>query len=480
MKESKLFKYIAALPGKEQEKFRQFVFSPYINQHQKTQELLDHALRRISAGKAPLSAEKLFAKLFPGEPFEEQRLHNLLSGLKKLLLRFLAWEELENKPFQEEVLAIEGSHRRNLFDLFSNRTKLLNKKLEAYPFRDDQYYHARYQLNVISGYHAGTFGERAKTRDIFQTMLDHLDRYYLVEKLRHACHLTAHSILFAVHYDFSFLDTILSKLSEGPEQYTRDPDLDTYYTILLSLREEQSDAHYLHLKALLREKFDRLSPAAKTDLYGFANNYCIRKINAGNSDYQVELFDLYKQGLERGLLVVNGHLSEWDYKNIATLGCSLKEFEWTEQFLEAFQEKLPPNRRENAYNYNLANLYYNKKMYDRVLSTLFRVQFTDVKYHLNTTFLILRTYFAKGDTEALLSLLETFRLYILRNQQIPATEKKGYTNFLGLTRKLVNLKLQGPVYSKTPMNEQLQALRKKIEEKDNVINKYWLLEQCRE
>ena len=101
MKESKLFKYIAALSGKDQEKFRQFVVSPYINQHQKTQELLDFALRRISAGKEPLAPEKLFAKLFPGEPFEEQKLHNLLSGLKKLLLRFLALEELENKPFQE-------------------------------------------------------------------------------------------------------------------------------------------------------------------------------------------------------------------------------------------------------------------------------------------------------------------------------------------------------------------------------------------
>ena len=38
--------------------------------------------------------ERLFGKLFPEEAFEEQKLHNLFSGLKKLYLRFLALEEL--------------------------------------------------------------------------------------------------------------------------------------------------------------------------------------------------------------------------------------------------------------------------------------------------------------------------------------------------------------------------------------------------
>jgi hypothetical protein len=270
----------------------------------------------------------------------------------------------------------------------------------------------------------------------------------------------------------------MAHIAEEPGKYIIDDDLDAYYTILLSLQDEQNEQHYLHMKSLLRERFQHLSPGAVADLYGFANNYCIRQINTGKSTYQHELFELYQQGLERGLLLVNGYLSEWDYKNIATLGCSLKAFEWTEQFLEQFQAKLPPNRRENAYNYNLANLYYNKRLYDKVLSTLFRVQFTDVKYHLNTTFLLLRTYYAKGDTEALFSLMDTFRVYILRNRQITTAEKKGYTNFLGLAKKLVKTKLQAPLYSKTSQEEQLAALRKRIEETDNVINRYWLLEQC--
>ena len=478
MKHSKIFQYISALSAREQEKFRQFVFSPYTNQHQKSQELLEYLLSSLNRGKTEIAPEKAFAKLFPKEPYDEQKLHNLLSNLKKLFLRFLALDELEQKPFLEDILTLEACNRKNFSKLLISRTRQLDKKLEEYPYRDEHYHQARYAMQVVQGYHTGTFGDRAKTSEIFQEMMDHLDRSYLLQKLRHACHLTAHSILFNLQYDFGPLKLWMAHIAEEPGKYLIDNDLDAYYTILLSLQDEQDERHYLHMKSLLREQFQHLSPGAVADLYGFANNYCIRQINTGKSAYQHELFELYQQGLERGLLLINGYLSEWDYKNIATLGCSLKAFEWTEQFLEAFQDKLPPNRRENAYNYNLANLYYNKRLYDKVLSTLFRVQFTDVKYHLNTTFLLLRTYYAKGDTEALFSLIDTFRVYILRNRQITTAEKKGYTNFLGLAKKLVKTRLQGPLYSKTSLEEQLAALRKRIEETDNVINRYWLLEQC--
>lgn len=478
MKQSKLFKYLEALTPREREKFRQLVFSPYINQHQKTQELLDIALKGLEDDDETLTSEQVFERLSPEEPYSEQKLHNHLSSLKKLFLRYLAFEALEQQPFLEDLLVLEEANRRNYFDLFINRAKHLEKQLETAPSKDEHYQHVSFRLNVLLGYHSGTFGHRGKTSATLQKMMDHLDRYYLVEKLRHACHLTAHSILLNVQYDLAFLAPILETLQKNPAKYTNDPVIDVYYTILQTLRDEQEEGHYLHLKTLLSERFEALSPNTQIDLYRFANNYCIRKLNTGNNAYLQELFSLYKQGLNRELLLEHGYISEWDYKNIATLGCSLKEFEWTENFLETFREKLPANRRENAYTFNLGNLYFHKKMYDQVRTTLLRVQFTDVKYHLNTSFLLLRTYFAEGDTEALYNLLDTLRIYILRNRQITTEEKKGYQNFLNFAKKLVNYKLQGPLYSKQPLQEKMAALRQKIEHSPNVTHKNWLLEQC--
>lgn len=480
MKQSKLFVYLESFSSREQEKFRQFVLSPYINQHLKTRELLEIALEQSRDGAHQYSPREIFKILHPDEPFSEQKLHNYLSSLKKLFLKFLAYEAFERQNYMEDLLVLEEANRRNLFDLFGNRVKQLEKQLEASPFRDEQYSYALYRINVQLGYHTGTFGRRAKTNVTLQKMMDHLDRFYLIEKLRHACHLTAHSILLNVQYDLGFLPHILEVIEKKPERYTADPTIDAYYTILHTLRYEREESYYLHLKSLLSKHFDELSSNAQIDLYRFANNYCIRKLNTGNNAYQEELFDLFKQALEKGLLLENGFISEWDYKNISTLGCSLKAFEWTEIFLEDFKDKLPDNCRENAYTFNLANLYYHKKMFGKVRETLLKVQFTDVKYHLNTAFLLLRTYFAEDDTEALYNLLDTLRIYILRNRQITTDEKKGYNNFLNFARKLVNYRSQdGIYYTRQPMSEKITALRTKIENTPNVTHKNWLLEQCR-
>ena len=424
MEQSKLIKHIKALTPKDREKLREFVHSPYFNQHQKTQELLQILLDRME-DIAEYSKEKIFELLFPNERYDEQRLHNLMSSLKKLFQRFIGFEQLEQNPLLEELLTVEGANRRNQFELLTNRAKQLEKHLQAQPFRDEKYHYVQYRLNNILGYYEGQYVDRSKSATTFQRMLNYLDRYFILEKLRHACHLTAHALIFNTQYDFLFLDHILAYLQAHPEQFEEDPSITLYHTTLFSLREEQNPAHYLALKNLLSHQLKSLPPLEQQDLFSFSYNYCIRKINSGNSEYQTELFNLYKQGLENGLLVVSGHISEWDYKNIATLGCKLKEFEWTERFLQDFHDKLPLHRRENVYNYNLAYLYYNKKMYNQVLSTLLQVQFTDVKYHLATTFLLLRTYFALRDTEALLSLIETFRIYIIRSRHMTVEEKRA-------------------------------------------------------
>ncbi len=233
------------------------------------------------------------------------------------------------------------------------------------------------------------------------------------------------------------------------------------------------------MKNMLVNYMDVMPRQDCSDLYTFAYNYCIRRINQGDSGYQDELFELYKKGLASGMLLKNNLLSEWDYKNIATLGCSLKAYEWTENFLRQYKDYIPAHQRENAYSYNLANYYYHQKMYDKTLQTLLHVQFTDVKYHLNSNFLLLRTYYALHDTEALLSLIETFRIYVIRNQKITTDQKRSYTNFVRFAKKLVQLRHNASTFSKKALREKLDALALKVESTENVINRIWLLEECR-
>lgn len=477
MESSKLVQYIRDLDRKDRDKFMQFVDSPYFNQHKPTQKLLHIILKELDRKKPRLEKERVFDLLFKGESYQEQSLYNVMSNLKKLLHRFVAQQQFEAKDLQEELYTVTWAYDNNKFDLLTNRGKHLQKQLDKVPFHDDQYYYTNYQLNLMMGYYQSQYVDRSKSKEL-QEMLHQLDNYYILEKLRNSCHLKAHVILINTQYDFSLLDEVLNYVENHPDRFSREPSIILYYTILMTLRHDETPLYYDQLKEILREGYDRLSPAEQQDLYSFSYNYCIRKINQGKTKYQQELFDLYKQGLRSGILLKNGFINEWDYKNITTLGCGLKAFEWTENFINTYKNHLPAHQRENAYNYNLANLYYNKRMYEEAISTLLHVQFTDIKYHLNTTYLLLRTYYAKQDTEALLHLIDTFRVYILRNKKMTSEQKRSYTNFLRFTKRLVLIQSREGVLSRSENQKSLEKLAQKILESDNIINRQWLLKEC--
>jgi hypothetical protein len=479
MKNSKIVQYIFEFSPSDREKFTQFVHSPFFNQHQKTKQLYDIIVKQVNKKKVRLDAETVFKKLFPDEPFKQQKLHDLQSNLKKLLNRFYAAQYLEEHPVFSNLLTLETAYKRNQFDFLKNRANQLKKDLQKQVSRDETYYYANYRMNNIIGYYGGTFVNRNKP-DRLQAMLNHLDRYYILEKLKNSCQTYAHHLLINAQYDWTFLDDVLNYLDQHKEQFKEDYSILLYQNILLSLRDYQNERHYQYLKKLLEGHLDRFNEEEQSDLFTFAYNYCILRINRGHSPYQEELFHLYEQGLETGLVFQHGVITEWNYKNIATLGAKLKKFKWTEDFITHYKAYLPQQHQENVYNYNLAYLYYSKGQYDKVLDHLLHVQYTDVKYHLSSSYLLVRTYHKLGNTEALLGLLDTFRLFVMRNKQMTGSQKKEYINFIRLAKKLILLKHEYQIYAKAERTKKLDKLRKQIEETDPLINRSWLLEECEE
>ncbi|MEL7121447.1 MAG: hypothetical protein AAFO07_18510, partial [Bacteroidota bacterium] len=475
MQQSKLIKHLTTLSKKERERFRLFVISPYFNQHQKTIELLeliyDHLERPIDI--MPTKKE-LFNKLFSGQQYDEQQVHNILSYLKKIYHKYLAQRHFEESTLLDELHTVEQAYDLKQYDLMNNRAKQLEKKLKQSKHRNSEYYHTNYRMNHVLGFYYANYIDRTKSETL-QKMLFDLDNYFLIEKLKNCCHLVANSILLNTKYDYGLFNELVNYVETNKAKFDEDPVVIMYYTILMSLLDERNEKHYEDMKAMLNEKIASLSDSDANLLYSFSYNYCIRQINQGKVVYQRELFQLYQKGLENGLLLPGGIISEWDYKNVITLGSKLKEFDWTEDFIESYKEKLPIRQKENAYRFNLANFYYNQKKYEDTLHTLQHVQFTDVKYHLNTTFLILRSHYDLKNYESSLATIDTLRVYVLRSKKMTSDQKKEYTNFLRLAKKLVQIQINAQVYTKKKNQEKISSLFQKIQQSDNVINKIKLI-----
>lgn len=471
---SKIIDQLLNLSASEKRKFLNFAASPYLNKHEKTSELVTLILEREDASVIAEDQQYLFSLIFPDTPYQEQLMHNLLAYLKKLYHKFIALEQLNSQNFTEELNALEYSYTNNQWDFFINRSKALTKNLNNTLQKDAHYHFTNYKLNSLLGYHQSAFFDRTKTEH-FQAMMDHLDLFFLQEKLKHSCHLKANMDIANTQYELRLLDQIIIFLESEEAYYLNDPIIKLYYTIYKTMEMDLSEPYYQQLQEILTTDLSSYPPEASQDLYTFSYNYCIRQINTGNEDYKRELFQLYKKGLSNGLLLENNILSEWDFKNITTLGCNLEEFDWTLTFIENYKNHLPENRQENAYNFALGLWYFSKRLFDDALNALQLVQYTDVKYHISTTFLTIRTYYEKQDTEALLSLLETFRIYIIRNKKIPTVEKRGYNNFVRFTKHLVHLVHQPYTFSPQEFQKKLAKLQTNIENTTELINKNWLL-----
>lgn len=465
------------MDGRERERLRQFVASPYFNRHAATEALLAFILKEIGKKKPRLDearAQDAMDRINAG-----MKLADLQSALMKLVNKFLAVEQLQAEDFREEVLTLKRTKELKRFGLLTNRGKRLDRRVDRHPFRDGDTHLAAYEWKNINGYRQAE-ANRKDTREM-QSMLDHLDRYYIVEKLRHACKLTANMMVMNTHFDLLFVDPILEYLGgeEGRKllDETVEPSIDCYYHILLSLREPDDVSHYERMIHYLDAGLERLPEDHQKDLYGFASNYCIGRIMSGHADYRLQLFELYKRGLETGIIYNRGVISEWDYKNIVTLGSGIGEYGWTERFIEDNREKLPARERDNAYALNKAQYLYSRKRYDEASSLLFTVSDSDVKVHLARVLLEVRIAYDQEDQETGLNLLENLRLYVMRNRNVSTKDKKGYTNWVRFTRQLINLKHQRPFMDRAGYGKKMESLRDAVRAADPLFAKAWLMRE---
>ncbi len=476
---SRLIQELEALSPKDRDRFSQFVNSPYFNQHENTRKLLCLIFKGLDNKERKLERRYLHKQLFPGKPYREQSVFDVMSYLKKLFLRFLAHERLADKKFAEDLLTFEAAHHRRRFDLMKNRARRLERDLTGVDKSGSHYQQLRYEMNRTLGYHEGTFeGENRTTLDKLQQMMDDLDSYYFVEKLKNACQLQAMMMRTSSEYDFGPLDELLLYLERNWEQkFAAQPSILLYYNILMLLRHWEDPTHYQQLRSMIEEQLDVLTSEEQADLFHFANNYCILRINRGDGQYLRELFELYQRSDQANLLLSNGMMNEKQYKNITALGCNLREFDYVEDFLDRYREYLPAAKQENAYTYNKATFYYFQKRYDEAEELLRDVLFTDVIYHTNATMLRLRIFFENRDTESLLNLLETFRLYILRNRKLSAQDKKSYTNFIRFAKPVSLLKHQADTFTPTDYEEKLKKLHTRIQSTENMLGRDWLLKE---
>lgn len=440
-----------------------FVRSPIHNQHEDVIKLFQYLRQHLSGHGRGLSKEKVFHQLFPNEPFNIQQLHYVSSYLLKVIEEYLAWQEWRNGEKDYQMALMRSLRQHKLDTLFDNCL-------------------AKAMANANDAQHAGTFDmyanyqllleqfnfERLKSgKQVFQLqeMTNALDAYFVAEKLKNACILFSSQIVNKSNYDTGLLSQVLAFLEQ--KNLKENPIIALYYHAFRTLESPKNDDSFQALKGLLNKHHNSLNLNELHDIYILTINYCIRQLNSGDQGFMQEVFSIYQLGLKSNAFVQNGSMSPRTYSNIVMAGLKLHSFNWVGNFIHEYKNYLPEKQREGFFNYNLARHFYEQKNYKLAMPLLLQMEYDDVLLTCLGKILLSKMHYELDEFESLSSLLQSFKVYVLRKRKLLGEyHQEGTLKFIHFLGKLLQVQLNIK-----------EHLKHEISDTKVVVEKEWLLAQ---
>ncbi|MFK7904778.1 MAG: hypothetical protein AB8B69_06620, partial [Chitinophagales bacterium] len=309
--------------------------------------------------------KELWWALYVNKKMDRGRINNLLVELEKHLNTFFAHRSLRDEQMLGKVLVLGHLNQRKpdsppirkyvATKLKKFEDKLGEGKAEA---TDDWYY--KYRLQVENSIF---FNKADDTNSHLNKLLGNLDMFYLLERLKFICvSLDRKQVLNSdaeglelkafTHY----LKGIKSVVWEESVVFR------LYYHLFMGLIEEEDKAiHYERLEEEFLSESRKIIDREKTNFRYVIINYYVRRINQGDIVYKEKLHLFFEELLHQGLIIIKGKLEDTYYRNIVLNALDLGKWDWTQDFIETYKDKIrPQSRAKDTYAYSKALLAYNK------------------------------------------------------------------------------------------------------------------------
>ncbi len=477
MESTKLYNSLKYLDIYELSAFDKFINSPYFNQNEKLTGLY-RILLPFLKNKRDIEIEKLqvWEKLFGNQDFDDKYFRKINSDLLKLLERFIAQQVYDESDTLLNNNLLKGITRKGAFKMYNSAIANADRLIHRNYNRNSEYYFQQFLTEKNKFNFTSEFEKKSKKQTKhnwlnIKEISDNIDIFYVSEKLKLYSTLLSAKSIKKIDVELSFMDEILQYVRAN--ELWKFPPVALYYQIYLTLTESNIEEHYYKLKELITG-FIHLFPVEEAlDIYESALNYCVNRINSGQSKFYLEYLSLYKNMIQNNVLLKGEKLDPTRFRNIVISALRVNDFKWAEWFIEEYKDKLDEKYRENAVTFNLARLSFYKKDFDRVKKYLRNVEFNDMAYELSAKSMLIATYYDTDDYDPLYSLLESFNMFLNRNKKtIPDQKIKAHQILIKFVKKLITI---NPGDKKA-----VEKLKQNIESAGEIPDKQWLLDRVME
>ncbi|MCB0520588.1 MAG: hypothetical protein H6577_16135 [Lewinellaceae bacterium] len=390
------------------------------------------------------------AHIYPGQPYNDAKMRKLMTRLTHLLEDFLIQQELSKDEATRHRLLASTLSRRGDYRLFKDAIEGRLKTIENGRVLGLAYYLEHQQLFASLYFHTETAKFTTHDSSLRQSIA-HLEKHITLESLLMGAECLVRDRTLSSGGGYAFFENALQMAKGWGAECP--PVIAFFRDVVLLLLRPGQVADLSKLSSQVLSVFDEMGGDEQRMALKLLIFYATPYANNGSGEHSKFIFDLYRLGMEKGLLQHGDNpIDPILFLNIAITGAVEGAFEWTADFIKKYHPMLPVQDRENARHLGLASWHYQLGLAQgdtaelcRALALLNHIPIrSDEIYDLRTRSLQFRIMFdlflaGAEPLETVLEQARNFKRYLSKNTTYSAAKRGAYTTFLQYAAALAKL-----------------------------------------
>jgi len=474
MHNTKIIEILKTFTEKEFIRLGEFVGSKFFNKNEQVIKLFINLRKHYPVFESEeLEKKKLYEKIYGKQKYSDEKMRTLISVLMKLVKKFLAHYDLENKTYFSNILLLEQLRLRAQMNTFEYEYDKANAYIEKNLYKESEYYYASYRNNSEFFYaHSAGIGSVEDESKLINKISSDLEHYLLIEALDNNYQMLIRKIKLNYEPKYIFLDVIKNKIEKG--DYSKTPLLLLKYYTFMAIEHRDKDEYFETGLKLYFENYEKISEFERGSIHLALINYCMLGITAGKEKYFAKMNVLYKFALENNLYFQrNKYLLPFLFNNIVKNILYTGDTKWAFKFISEYKSRVLPEYRKDVVNVSYARYYFEIKEFDAALRHINKIAPQNVTLKFEVLTLFLKIFYELNYTESVYSYIDSLKHFVKNNKAVLPEHFMMQANYLTkYMRKLMDAKEKKD-------KKEIDYLRKEIQriDKFGLTNRKWILQK---
>lgn len=398
--------------------------------------------------------------------------------LHQKLDQFLALQQIINQAHRYHSYTLEAYDELDIdFANKDRKARQINKKL----LKDSQTLEHFEQAKKLEAFAIKSrIAENFKADEShYEEMHSLIDQNYILEKLKYSCASMNEAMVSNQPFPQSKIETLKAVMATHEMPL---PPIGIAYRAIFGLMVDPKQGLEAY-EAAFSEVLENQKELTKDDQFDTLNyllNLSFLKVAVAEDGFVDFVVRIYRSLIESKLLKVEGEIPARTFKNIVSINCKSKNYDWCMDFIENNQKYLPeedkivlPQLCTGLVNFYAGNYLESSKIFRAII----QINPDDPFWGFESRNLLLKSYYHRfkdlkpDEYEDLLKLTDSFRMYARRNNDLSEFHRKSYLNFVRYFNQMLrHLEKHG---NDAPFPKSLSA---EVENLEFITNKNWLLQ----